>query len=75
MAKLPRVTGKQVISALKKVEFEIIHIRGSHHYLRRPQGSKLITVPVHSGEILPPKTLQSILEQADLTVEQLIELL
>ncbi len=75
MAKLPRVTGKQVISALKKAEFEVIHIRGSHHYLRKPEGSKLVTVPVHSGEILAPKTLQSILEQAELTTEQLIELL
>lgn len=75
MAKLPRITGKQIISTLKRAGFEVIHVRGSHHYLRKPEGSKLVTVPVHAGEIIPPKTLQSILEQAEITVDELIDLL
>ena len=69
MAKLPRVTGKQVISALKRAGFEVIHIRGSHYYLKKPEGSMLVTVPVHAGDTIPPKTLQRILEQAETEVE------
>lgn len=75
MAKLPMTTGKQIVSTLKRAGFEVIHIRGSHHYLRKPEGSKLVTVSVHAGEIIPPKTLQSIIEQAEFTMDELIDLL
>ncbi|WP_342764586.1 type II toxin-antitoxin system HicA family toxin [Methanospirillum stamsii] len=46
-----------------------IRIRGSHHYLISSTGS-LITVPVHSGKKLAPKTLQSILQAAGITLEE-----
>ncbi|MGI9862869.1 type II toxin-antitoxin system HicA family toxin [Moorella naiadis] len=52
----------------------MVNIEGSHYQLYRP-GKGLVTVAVHSKEILPPKTLKSILRQAGLTVEELIELL
>jgi predicted RNA binding protein YcfA (HicA-like mRNA interferase family) len=74
MTRLPRVYGKDVVNALKRAGFKLSHIRGSHHYLRRP-GSGLVSVPVHAGEIIDKKTLKSILDQADLTVQELIELL
>jgi len=34
-----------------------------------------VTVPVHAGAILKPKTLLSILDQAGITVEELRDLL
>ena len=74
MTRLPRVFGKDVVNALKRAGFKLSHIRGSHHYLRRP-GSDLVSVPVHAGETTDIKTLKSILEQAGLTVEELIDLL
>jgi predicted RNA binding protein YcfA (HicA-like mRNA interferase family) len=37
--------------------------------------ARIVTVPVHAGETLAPKTLQSILGQAGLTVEELSALL
>ncbi len=60
---------------MKRIGFEVINVRGSHHYLRKPGGSKLVVIPVHTGEIIPPKTLQSILEQAEIDIEVFIELL
>jgi len=75
MPKLPRVTGKQVLSAVKRTGFEVINVRGSHHYLRKAEGSKLVVIPVHTGEIIPPKTLQSILEQAEIDIEVFLALL
>lgn len=52
-----------------------MHIRGSHHYLRRPAGSRLVVVPVHGNRDLPAGTLRAILRQAELTREDLTELL
>jgi len=34
-----------------------------------------VTVPVHGNRDLPPGTLKSILQQAGLTVDELVELL
>lgn len=74
MVRMPRVEGKDVVGALKRADFRLSHIRGSHHYLRRSSGS-LVCVPVHAGVIVDIKTLKSILEQAELTINELIELL
>jgi len=49
--------------------YEEIRIRGSHHYLISITGT-LITVPVHSGKTLAPKTLQSILQAAGISLEE-----
>ena len=74
MTRMPRVTGKKVISALKSAGFIVVRVTGSHHHLHKP-GIKLVTVPVHAGETLSPMLIKSILEQAGLTVEEFIELL
>ncbi len=55
--------------------YELTHVRGSHHYLRRSDGAGLVVVPVHGSRDLPPGTLRSLLRQADLTAEQLADLL
>ena len=72
--RLPRVSGKEVVAALNRGNFTFQYIEGSHHYFLSPTGN-LITVPVHGKKILKSKTLKSILEQAGLTIEQLIDLL
>ena len=71
----PRTSGKDLVAALRGVGFKLLYIEGSHHYLERPDNGALVTVPVHTNKILKPKTLKSILNQAGLTADQLIELL
>ncbi len=74
--RLPRITGNDVIKVLRHIGWFIDHQRGSHVYLKHPQHPGMrITVPVHSGEIIKLKTLQSILKQAGLSVIDFIELL
>jgi predicted RNA binding protein YcfA (HicA-like mRNA interferase family) len=75
MTRLPRVTGKEIISVLSKQGFRILHVRGSHHYMEPPDGQGLVTIPVHAGKIVKPGTLKNILEQAGLSVDEFIELL
>ena len=52
-----------------------MRIKGSHHHLYHEGKDVLVTVPVHSGKILAPKTLKSILKAAKLTVDELEQLL
>ncbi|MBI3469928.1 MAG: type II toxin-antitoxin system HicA family toxin [Candidatus Solibacter usitatus] len=71
MSRPPRVSGKDVLGALLRAGYAESHVRGSHHYLRKPGASGLVTVPVHGNRTLPPKTLQSILRQAGMTADEL----
>ena len=48
---------------------------GSHHYLYHAQRDVIVTVPVHSKKILAPKTLQAILFQSGITVDEFRALL
>ncbi|MEW6655064.1 MAG: type II toxin-antitoxin system HicA family toxin [Bacteroidota bacterium] len=72
--KLPRVTAAEVIKVLEKVGFSFSRQSGSHKIYKNKEG-KRATVPYHSGKILHPKVLKSILKDADLTTEKFKELL
>jgi predicted RNA binding protein YcfA (HicA-like mRNA interferase family) len=74
--KLPHITGAEVVRALRRAGWFPHHQRGSHVYLKHPMYPGLrVTVPVHSGETIKPKTLQTILKQAEMTVDEFRELL
>ena len=75
MTRLPRVSGKVVLSTLTRAGFKVVHVRGSHHYLRKEGTSKLVVVPVHGGSVIPPGTLKGILKQAELSVREFTDLL
>lgn len=72
--KLPRVTATDVIRILGRIGFSFSRQSGSHKIYKNQQG-KRVTVPFHSGKILHPKTLKSILKDADLTDDKFKELL
>ena len=74
MTKLPRLRGKQVVSALGRAGFVVIRVKGSHHYLRHPDGRATV-VPVHAGETLGPGLTAKILSDCELTSAELKELL
>ncbi|MFB2921462.1 type II toxin-antitoxin system HicA family toxin [Aerosakkonema funiforme] len=71
---LPRVTATEVIRVLNKIGFELSRQSGSHRIYKNADGMR-VTVPFHSGKILHPKTLKSILNDAGLTVEEFVQLL
>ena len=74
MSKLPRVTGKHLIATLARAGFSVVRTKGSHHFLRHPDGRTTV-VPVHSGETIGPGLLTKILRDIDLRAEQLNEML
>lgn len=74
MAKLPRIKGKQIIKTLGKMGFEVIRVKGSHHFLQHQDG-RCTVVPVHSGEIIGPGLLSKILADCEISRDDLISLL
>ena len=74
MAKLPRLTARQIIAVLEKAGFSLARQSGSHMIYKNAAGRRA-TVPFHASEILHPKVVKSILRDAELTVEKLQELL
>jgi predicted RNA binding protein YcfA (HicA-like mRNA interferase family) len=74
MARLPRLTGKELIAALKSVGFLVVRVKGSHHFLRHPDG-RVTVVPVHAREIIGPGLLTKVLRDCELSREELRKIL
>jgi predicted RNA binding protein YcfA (HicA-like mRNA interferase family) len=74
MTKRPRATGKKVIAALRRAGFEVIRVKGSHHFLRHSDGRRTV-VPVHAGENIGPGLLARILRDCEKTPEAFQSLL
>lgn len=74
MSKLPRLTGKEVITALRKTGFDVIRIRGSHHFVQHPDG-RCTVVPVHSGETLGIGLLNQVLKDCQLDRDEFSDLI
>lgn len=73
MARLPVVSGKEVIQALKRFGFSIQRIKASHVHLAKATQERVfhVTIPIHGNQDLPAFVLHSILKQAGLTPEEL----
>jgi predicted RNA binding protein YcfA (HicA-like mRNA interferase family) len=74
MTALPVVTGRELIAALGRAGFQVVRVKGSHHFLRHANGRATV-VPVHSGEDIGPGLLSRILRDCELTREALHDLL
>jgi len=72
--KLPAITGAEMIQALERDGFQVIRIRGSHHFLRHMDGRTSV-IPVHAGETLGPGLVSKILRDIGLDREQFERLL
>jgi predicted RNA binding protein YcfA (HicA-like mRNA interferase family) len=70
MPRLPRLRGKELIACLRRAGFEVIRIKGSHHFLRHPDG-RCTVVPVHVGENIGPGLLTKILRDIEFEAEDL----
>ena len=73
MSKLPRVSGRECVKALEKVDFYSKRQEGSHIILRRDDPFAQVVVPDHKE--LDRGTLRAIIRQAGLSVDEFVELL
>ena len=71
--KLPTdISGQELVRVLLRVGFVVNRQRGSHIILRRGNPYARVVVPDHKR--VRPGTLRQILNEAGVTVEQLLEL-
>jgi len=69
MPRLPRLRGREVLVALRRAGFVVLRVKGSHHFLRHPDGRRTV-VPIHSGEIIGPGLLNKILKDVEVEAEE-----
>ncbi len=74
MSRLPVVKADQLVNALKKVGFEEVRQHGSHLRLKHSDG-RVVTVPIHQGQDIGKGLLRKVLRDAELSVDELIDLL
>jgi len=73
MTKLPTdLSGKELVKILSKIGFAFQRQKGSHMVLRRESPSARVVVPNHRN--LRAGTLRTILNEAGITIEQLLAL-
>lgn len=70
MTRLPALTGKKLIGALRRLGFEVVRVKGSHHYLKHADGRATV-VPIHSGETIGRGLLAKILRDTEIDAETL----
>ncbi len=73
--KFPVVTGQKLVKALEKAGFVSRRQKGSHLHMFRESDRRRVTVPIHKGRDIPTGTLRGILKDAEITPDQLRELL
>ncbi|OHB18317.1 MAG: hypothetical protein A2854_00405 [Parcubacteria group bacterium RIFCSPHIGHO2_01_FULL_56_18] len=74
MAKLPAISGKELVRILERCGFLMQRQTGSHVLLEHSDG-RVVVIPVHANKDLPKGTLRGILRDVEITPDQLRELM
>ena len=74
MPRIPRLRGREVLGALGRAGFSVLRVKGSHHFMRHPDG-RCTVVPVHAGEIIGPGLMGKILKDVEMETEEFCRLL
>jgi predicted RNA binding protein YcfA (HicA-like mRNA interferase family) len=71
MVKLPRVTGPEMVRFLQREGFDLLRVRGSHHFFSKDE--LRTSVPVHGNRSLKIGTLRGILRDIHMTPTEFTE--
>ncbi|MCZ7382091.1 MAG: type II toxin-antitoxin system HicA family toxin [Candidatus Methanoperedens sp.] len=74
MDKIKPLPAKKVIKALEKIGFQQIRQKGSHLFMRHPDGRTTI-ITVHPGEEVGKGMIRKIINDAKITREEWLELI
>lgn len=72
--KLRPIASEKIIRVLERIGFERVRQRGSHVFLKHPDGRATV-VPVHKGEDIGRGLLRKIMKDAKLTREEFLKLI
>lgn len=73
MAKLPVLSGNDIVKLLKKIGYDHVRTKGSHAILTKQTEKGKITIPVPLHKELAVGTLKSIIDQAGFSREEFEE--
>ncbi len=73
MGNIHNLSGSELISILIKLGFEVVRIKGSHHFLQHSDG-RTTTIPVHKGETIGIGLMMKILRDVEITKVELQKL-
>jgi predicted RNA binding protein YcfA (HicA-like mRNA interferase family) len=68
--KLPLLSGREVLAALKRMGFREIHQKGSHVKMKHPDGRKIV-FPFHDE--VDRYTLKGALKDAEIDIEEFMK--
>ena len=74
MAKLPRLSGKEVVEVFKRDGWVVDRIEGSHHILVKPGHDATLSIPVHGKKEVKLGLLKRLIKDARLTNKRFTEL-
>ena len=74
MPRLPSLNSWEVIRVLGKVGFEQVRQKGSHVFMRHPDGRTTL-IPVRQGRDIDRSLLRKIIRDVDMTRDEFMELL
>lgn len=72
--RLRPVSAEKVVKALNKIGFQPVRQKGSHLFMRHPDGRSTV-IPIHPGEELGRGILKEILSDVGMSKEKFLELL
>lgn len=72
MSNLPSVDGARMIKVLAKFDFDVVRVRGSHHFLRHSDGRATV-VPVHGKETIGKGLFHKILKDCEISIDEFVE--
>jgi len=75
MPKLPIITDRDPIQALKKLGFFEHRQHGTSHLIMKHNDGRRTVVPIHPGRDIPKGTLRAILRDINISNEELIRFL
>ena len=75
MPKLPALTAKELVRALKRAGFEEDRQKGSHLVLFHSETKRRVVVPMHSGSLKKPLLLSIIHRDLGISLEEFLLLL
>jgi len=73
MTKLPTLKPKEVIAILKKADYYIDHVTGSHYIMRHPERRHHIAIPYYVRDV-KRGVLHSIIKQSRMSQEEFLSL-
>ena len=72
MSNLPVFDGRRLIKILEKFGFEVVRVKGSHHFLKHFDGRATV-VPVHGKENIGVGLFHKILKDCEITTQEFLK--